>query len=75
MTVFVAYRENSEDGVLGVYNSRESALKTVEKDICAYYNVEALIDLEYAMIRNYTNYTSIETDDLTHIVAEYPVKD
>lgn len=71
MKVFVAYRENCEDGVLGVYNSRASALKAVEEDICAYYNVEALTDLEYAMIRNYTFYTSIETDDLTHIVAEY----
>lgn len=75
MTVFVAYRENCEDGVLGVYNSRASALKAVEEDICANYHVDTLTDLEYVTIRNYTFYTSIETDDFTHIVAGYTVKD
>lgn len=75
MKVFVAYRENCEDSVLGVYNSREGALKAVEEDICAYYNVSTLTDLEYAMIHNYTYFTSIETNDLNHIVAEYTVKD
>lgn len=75
MKVFVAYRENCEDGVLGVYHSRKSALEAVEKDICEYYNVETFIDLEYATIRGYSFYTSIETDCLTHIIAEYIVKD
>jgi hypothetical protein len=75
MKVFVAYRENCEDCVLGVYNSRESALRAVEEDICAYYNVNAITDLEYIMLHNYTFFTSIETDALTHTIEEYTVKD